>query len=129
MSWQFTRTGVPLDMQCLSIATACSFLRKSSALDPGLTYEITLTISRMSSVRLKVENLATFVASTTVVFCTGQVTIDDEAIASTLAGSLANNRPANRGPSLCQCWGRWTQEAEPAVKVNRESESTEVQEH
>jgi len=32
-----------------------SVLRKSSALEPGLNYEITLTISRMSSVRLKVE--------------------------------------------------------------------------
>jgi hypothetical protein len=106
-----------------------SFLRRTRALVSGSTYEITLTIWRMSSDRLKVENPATIVAVRTVVFCKIKVNIDAEAIASTSAGSLADNRPANRGPSLCQCWGRWTQEAEPAVKVRRESESTEVQEH
>ncbi len=64
-----------------------------------------------------------------VVFLRDEVTIHAEAIASTLAGSPADNRPANRGPSLCQCWGRWTQEAEPAVKVTSESRSVELQEH
>jgi len=83
----------------------------------------------MLSDRLKVENPAGVVASKTIVFCADNLMIDAEALASTPAGSLAGNRPANRGPSLCQCWGRWTQEAEPAAKVMRESESTEVQEH
>ena len=83
----------------------------------------------MLSVRLKVENPPGVVASKTIVFCADNLMINAEAIASTLAGSLAGNRPANRGPSLCQCWGRWTQAAEPAVKVMSESESTEVQEH
>jgi hypothetical protein len=50
----------------------------------------------MSSDRLKVENLATIVALRTVVFWSNEVSIDDEAKASTSAGSLAGNRPANR---------------------------------
>ncbi len=83
----------------------------------------------MLSAHLKVDLLIKNVAPTTVVFLRGEDTIHAEAIASTLAGSLANNRPANRGPSLCQCWGRWTQGAEPAVKVRSESESTEMREH
>ena len=106
-----------------------SFLRKSIALDPDPTYEITLTNSWMSSDRLKVESSATVVTFRTVVFCYDKVKIDDEVKASTSAGSLAGNRPAYRGPSLCQCWGRWTQEAEPAMKVRSESESTEMPEH
>ena len=106
-----------------------SGLRKSVAHNPGSTYEITLTISRMLSVRLKVEFSRKTVAMRTVVFSGDKVNIDDEAIASTLAGSPAGNRPANRGPSLCQCWGRWTQAAEPVRKEKSESESTERPEH
>ena len=83
----------------------------------------------MWSVRLKVEFPAVGAVQKKLVFCFCEITIDAEAIASTLAGSPADNRPANRGPSLCQCWGRWTQEAEPVVKEMSESASTEVQEH
>ena len=41
------------------------------------------------------------------------VKFHSEANASASTGSPVGNRPANRGPSLCQCWGRWTQKAEP----------------
>ena len=83
----------------------------------------------MLSVQLKVEDPAGMVASKTLVFSRSEINIDNEAKASSLAGSLADDRPAYRGPSLCQCWGRWTQEAEPAMKVRSESESTEIPEH
>ncbi len=45
-----------------------SFLRKSIALDPDRTYEITLTISQMLSDRLKVASSARVVTLGTVVF-------------------------------------------------------------
>ncbi len=83
----------------------------------------------MLSAQLKVEIPAKILAKINFVFLHDVVNIHAEAIASTLAGSPADNRPANRGPSLCQCWGRWTQEAEPVVKVVSESESTELSEH
>ncbi len=83
----------------------------------------------MLSVRLKVDFSSMVVASKTFVFRVDETIINREAKASTSAGSLADDRPAYRGPSLCQCWGRWTQEAEPLVKVMSVSWSTEVPEH
>ena len=83
----------------------------------------------MLSARLKVEISRNFFAKINFVFLRDVVNIHAEAIASTSTGSLVDNRPANGGPSLRQCWGRWTQEAEPVVKVMSESESAELSEH
>ena len=65
----------------------------------------------------------------TVAIIVGEIKFDGEAKASAPASSLVDNRPANGGPSLRQCWGRWTQKAEPGVKVRSASGSAEQQEH
>ena len=44
-------------------------------------------------------------------------------------GSPVDNRPAEGGPSLCQYRGRWTQKAEPVVKLVGESGPAELTEH
>ena len=70
-----------------------------------------------------------FVARKTVAIFVGETKFDAEAKASTPTSSLVDNRPANGGPSLRQCWGRWTQKAEPGAKVRSASGSVERKEH
>jgi hypothetical protein len=78
--------------------------------------------------KFSIRNFAKFVTPITVAIYSDGDKFDPEAKASAPTSSLVDNRPANEGPSLCQCWGRWTQKAEPATKSKCESGSVEKKE-
>ena len=117
MFWQSTRTGEPLKVAQMLREAFAAYLR----IYLNNFAEVVGSIESQEPARSRrIKNNC---------FCADNLMIDAEAIASPPASPLAGNRPAYRGPSRCQCWGRWTEKSEPVTKVMSESESTAVPEH